>query len=1029
MASRSGSALVLLALVGSPGDPAASTSRPPQSPASLLAADCNGNGVPDPVETLPRFTSVVLDREADGARWVSAADLDGDGDLDVIAALENDDALVWYANLGDGSFGPRRTVNHAANGASAGLALDLDGDGDLDLIGLAKYYPNFGMWYENVNGHGNFSPPHPLDLSATMFNARAVAAGDFDGDGDADPVTAAFAFNTVAWYENAGGPVMFLSKSTVATVGDPNTVWAGDLDGDGDADIVTASQSTGSVAWHRNSDGQGSFVPGQTIELAAHAARSVRGTDLDGDGDPDVLVASWRDSTVAWYENLDGLGNFGPARVVSDATAAHAAIGVDLDRDGDRDVVVAEATGTKGAGSVGDCCAAKAGPWCSDQECAQDVCDFDGFCCNVQWDYICAGEAKMSPDCSVACGGGTGRLVWFENADGHGTFSAGQQIARIKGALDVFAADLDGDADEDLISADYVEGRVTWHVNQLQDCNGNEVPDDCDIASGVEADADCDRIPDSCDLDGGAGKDCNANGVADACDVADAASADCSRNGVPDECEADCNGDGYADSCHPPSGIVDVDGDGVPDVCEADCNGNGVPDDWDIAFGVEADCDANGVADGCQADCDGNGVADACDTDVAFAKHTVAVGDLNTESEVDLFLTDIDGDADLDILIASFSYRQGQVGWYENLDGRGAFGPFLPITTTEPKPAVVVGADVDGDGDVDVVLSTSGSDRMVAWYENTDGLRVFGSKRLISETTGSGMGVGDLDGDGDPDVTAQQGSGAPQIRLHRNSNGDGQAWSNEPGVEAVVLASRHWVADVDSDGNHDLCYGGATTGWARNLDGEGTLGPGQSLVPADVAPTQGASRAGFVADLDADGDPDFLVASYWGVYWYENTGLGFGLPRPVATEFNVESVAAADLDRDGDLDVVFGSQGLFYPGELGQVAWVENLGAGVFAAERSLTDGLPYTAEAQPGDLDGDGDLDVVAILDQLGPDELVWYENLSDDCNGNGSPDICEPDCDGDGLIDACALSLGIQTDCNGNLVPDACESGVVCR
>ena len=60
------------------------------------------------------------------------------------------------------------------------------------------------------------------------------------------------------------------------------------------------------IAWYENIDGEGSFGPQQVITSEAAWARSVTVGDLDGDGDFDVLSASSYDDTIAWYENTDG---------------------------------------------------------------------------------------------------------------------------------------------------------------------------------------------------------------------------------------------------------------------------------------------------------------------------------------------------------------------------------------------------------------------------------------------------------------------------------------------------------------------------------------------------------------------------------------------------------------------------------------------------------------------------------------------------------------------------------------------------
>ena len=110
--------------------------------------------------------------------------------------------------------------------------------------------------------------------------------------------------------------------------------------------------------------------------------------------------------------------------------------------------------------------------------------------------------------------------------------------------------------------------------------------------------------------------DCNGNGVPDEQDVAEGTSYDCDGDLVPDECELDCDGDGFIDDCE---SDADLDGDGVPDNCEPDCNGNTIPDDFECEQGWVADCDGDLVPDSCAieslrvGDCNGNGVPDVCD--------------------------------------------------------------------------------------------------------------------------------------------------------------------------------------------------------------------------------------------------------------------------------------------------------------------------------------------------------------------------------------------------------------------------------
>jgi len=122
--------------------------------------------------------------------------------------------------------------------------------------------------------------------------------------------------------------------------------------------------------------------------------------------------------------------------------------------------------------------------------------------------------------------------------------------------------------------------------------------------------------------------DCNGNGVNDLVDLASGPSLDRDGNGVPDECQLDCNGNGlpdafeiltnpaldangdaYLDECE-----GDCNSDGLPDACAPDCDGDGIPDACELApLGSSSDCNFNGVPDECEPDCDGDGIPDVCE--------------------------------------------------------------------------------------------------------------------------------------------------------------------------------------------------------------------------------------------------------------------------------------------------------------------------------------------------------------------------------------------------------------------------------
>jgi hypothetical protein len=91
---------------------------------------------------------VIVRSETNGPRSACAADLDGDGDLDVLSASENDNKIAWYANDGTGRFGPQQVITTEADGAESVYAADLDGDGDLDVLSASARDDKIA-WYEN----------------------------------------------------------------------------------------------------------------------------------------------------------------------------------------------------------------------------------------------------------------------------------------------------------------------------------------------------------------------------------------------------------------------------------------------------------------------------------------------------------------------------------------------------------------------------------------------------------------------------------------------------------------------------------------------------------------------------------------------------------------------------------------------------------------------------------------------------------------------------------------------------------------
>lgn len=341
----------------------------------------------------------------EASSWnIFSSDIDGDGFSDVLCAISGENKLVWYKNLdGLGNFGSQNIIISNLEYPQALFSEDIDGDGDRDVIAVSGPQ-NEVVWLENLDGLGTFGPIRIITDQAERAIGLYVA--DLDNDGDMDVLSASSFDNKIAWYENIDGlgsfgPQRVLTNGALST----RDVYAADLDGDGDMDVIAASTADDRVIWFENLDGLGNFGPVKIITNSANGVIAVRAADIDGDGDNDVIAAIFGDGKISWYENVDGLGNFGAEKVVSNLTPTVRLVQcADIDMDGDLDIVAAI--------------------------------------------------------------GGTHTIGWFENLDGQGTYSSEQVITEnVQGPAWVFVEDLDGDLDLDVISVSVMDNKIAWYKN------------------------------------------------------------------------------------------------------------------------------------------------------------------------------------------------------------------------------------------------------------------------------------------------------------------------------------------------------------------------------------------------------------------------------------------------------------------------------------------------------------------------------------------------------------------------------------
>ena len=342
---------------------------------------------------------------------------------------------------------------------------------------------------------------------------------------------------------------------------------------------------------------------------------------------------------------------------------------------------------------------------------------------------------------------------------------------------------------------------------------------------------------------------------------------------------------------------------------------------------------------------------------------------------------DMDADGDLDIVAGNQNITGGdaKVYWFENTNNHSwAFKPH--VISSKPMGGVryfyedVYPIDLDRDGDMDVVAAVAVpyNAGFVVWFEKTPGGY---AERIVSSNVQYASRVRpiDLDRDGDIDI-ASASSTDDKICWFRN-NGS-QSFTEMPVINTADNAVDLDAGDIDADGDIDLVSASYDDGRIRWFANNGS----GSFAERSVAAHQEVQHA-VLDDLDKDGDLDVLGAGlHGGAVWYENNGTGSFAPHTVfagADERWAYRIQAADMDMDGDKDLIIGSRdGLSYFTD-----WYENNGAGSFTAVHPIAD--RQERGMTPGDFDGDGDIDVamgtfIFAADLRAPTLLVYESAIA---------------------------------------------------
>ena len=720
-------------------------------------------GLAQPLLAQRQFAETVktyLPFARDSSRSITAADLDGDGDRDLLVG--NNEIIAGAQNKllqndGHGVF-TDVTASHLPSGlwSSDGIAIgDVDGDGDLD-------FATGDSWQNRLflnDGHAHFTDATfgrmPLQTSET----RRLRFVDVDGDGDLDLACANYRQETLSLNDGTG---RFTDVTATHLPVDAESTWelsVTDIDGDGDQDLAFAGQTLPRL--YRN-DGTGHFTDATATHLppsAPSAGASVTFADVDGDGDRDLFVGLW--SAPARLFLNDGTGHFVDATAgrVPPSSIYHwrEAIG-DIDADGDLDIVYStiyedHVFVNDGTGHFTDASAARL-PRVLGATLDIGLADLDG---DLDLDLFTAEVSQQN------------RLL-FNDGAGFFTNATPERLETPWFPAPAMAlGDLDGDGDLDLVTAsgDYGEA-IANDAMLLNDGRGNFLPAPAanfpavldDSRAVVLGDVDGDGDTDVVFGNSGAQSRLLLNGGA-------ANFSDATATHLP-----------AATPRTTSLALVDVDGDGDRDLVL----GN---------LGARSSLYRN----------DGTGHF----TDVTashmpnLALETRAIG-----------FGDLDGDGDQDLVLGNGLANQEQESIYIN-DGTGHFTDETASRVNEPyilTTASLQIGDLDGDGDLDILVGNSGIGlgRFNRMLEN-DGTGHFTGRDLVYDYYNTfAIAFADVDLDGDLDVFC--GDHDHYDKLYLN-NGNGAfanvTWPRMPVTRDQTASFA--VGDVDGDGDIDLVRG------------------------------------------------------------------------------------------------------------------------------------------------------------------------------------------------------------------------------
>ena len=269
-----------------------------------------------------QWEKVVIDATLDGPVMPRVADMDLDGDKDVVVADWMSGNIFWYENTGNHVGWTRHRIG-VQRWSPMGIGIaDFDGDGRPD-VAVAGWIGTALAWYQNNLPADSWPQDVLAMLEENADGGTWVDVGDIDGDGDTDILLTVRQDDNLSWFENAGGtPIAWTRRPIHKAEGiEGAQIVLCDMDADGDLDIVATMRGKGKVVW-LESQRRGQDWTEHVIDADLPMARTVTVGDIDYDGDLDVVAGGSSKQAVVRYEQV-GIRTDEWSKTIVDSTLDH----------------------------------------------------------------------------------------------------------------------------------------------------------------------------------------------------------------------------------------------------------------------------------------------------------------------------------------------------------------------------------------------------------------------------------------------------------------------------------------------------------------------------------------------------------------------------------------------------------------------------------------------------------------------------------------------------------------------------------